>query len=86
MRQVVPGVSPTAPVMAAENAASVNPAVPMGGVVGARSHSGSCREAAVEIQSNVPWIGFPVAYALSGILLTTFTSSCFSRNKCGGGA
>ena len=44
----------------------------MGGVAGARSHSGPCREAAVEIQSTVPWIGFPVAYALSGILLTVF--------------
>jgi putative transport protein len=49
-----------------------NPAVLMGGVAGARSHSGPCREAAVEIQSNVPWIGFPVAYAVSGILLTIF--------------
>ena len=35
--------------------------------------SGSpCREAAVEIQSNVPWIGFPVGYAVSGVLLTVF--------------
>jgi putative transport protein len=47
-----------------------NPAVLMGGVAGARSHSGPCREAAVEIGSNVPWIGFPVAYAVSGVLLT----------------
>jgi hypothetical protein len=31
-----------------------------------------CREAAVEIQSSVPWIGFPVAYAVSSILLTIF--------------
>jgi putative transport protein len=50
----------------------INPAVLMGGVAGARSHSGPCREAAVEIKSSVPWIGFPVAYALSGILLTVF--------------
>jgi putative transport protein len=49
-----------------------NPAILMGGVAGARSHSGPCREAAVEIQSNVPWIGFPVAYAVSGVLLTVF--------------
>jgi putative transport protein len=49
-----------------------NPAILMGAVAGARSHSGPCREAAVEIQSNVPWIGFPVAYAVSGILLTVF--------------
>jgi putative transport protein len=44
----------------------------MGGVAGARSHSGPCREAAKEIDSTVPWIGFPVAYAVSGILLTIF--------------
>jgi putative transport protein len=50
----------------------MNPAVLMGGVAGARSHSGPCREAAAEIQSNVPWIGFPVAYAVSGVLLTIF--------------
>ena len=50
----------------------INPAVLMGGVAGARSHSGPCREAAVEINSTVPWIGFPVAYAVSGILLTIF--------------
>jgi putative transport protein len=50
----------------------INPAVLMGGVAGARSHSGPCREAAVEIQSSVPWIGFPVGYAVSGILLTVF--------------
>ncbi len=47
-----------------------NAAVLMGGVAGARSHSGPCREAAKEIDSTVPWIGFPVAYAISGILLT----------------
>ena len=50
----------------------INPAVLMGGVAGARSHSGPCREAAAEIESSVPWIGFPVAYALSGIMLTVF--------------
>ena len=48
----------------------INAAVLMGGVAGARSHSGPCREAAKEIDSSVPWIGFPVAYAISGILLT----------------
>ncbi len=50
----------------------INPAILMGGVAGARSHSGPCREAAVEIGSSVPWIGFPVGYAVSGILLTVF--------------
>ena len=50
----------------------INPAILMGGVAGARSHSGPAREAAKEIDSTVPWIGFPVAYAISGILLTVF--------------
>ncbi|WP_297833574.1 transporter [Pseudomonas sp.] len=50
----------------------INPAILMGGVAGARSHSGPAREAAKEIDSTVPWIGFPVAYAVSGILLTIF--------------
>nr|WP_315430612.1 transporter [uncultured Albidiferax sp.] len=50
----------------------INPAVLMGGVAGARSHSGPAREAAKEVNSSVPWIGFPVAYAVSGILLTVF--------------
>lgn len=49
---------------------------PMGAVAGARSHSGPAREAAAEIQSNVPWIGFPVGYAGSGVLLTVF--GCFA--------
>jgi putative transport protein len=49
-----------------------NPAVLMGAVAGARSHSGPCREAAKEIKSTVPWIGFPVAYAVSGVILTVF--------------
>jgi len=50
----------------------MNPAILMGATAGARSHSGPCREAAVEIQSSVPWLGFPVAYAISGVLLTVF--------------
>jgi len=50
----------------------INPAVLMGGVAGARSHSGPAREASVEIGSSVPWIGFPVGYAVSGVLLTIF--------------
>jgi len=50
----------------------INPAVLMGGVAGARSHSGPAREAAKEINSSVPWVGFPVGYAVSGVLLTIF--------------
>ena len=50
----------------------INPAILMGGVAGARSHSGPAREAAKEIDSSVPWIGFPVGYAVSGVLLTVF--------------
>jgi hypothetical protein len=36
-----------------------------------RGH-GPAREAAKEINSSVPWIGFPVGYAVSGVLLTVF--------------
>ncbi len=54
------------------NVMKINPAVLMGGVAGARSHSGPAREAAKEIGSSVPWIGFPVGYAVSGVLLTVF--------------
>ncbi len=50
----------------------VNPAVLMGGVAGSRSHSGPAREAAKEIDSSVPWVGFPVGYAVSGVLYTVF--------------
>ena len=50
----------------------INPAILMGGVAGARAHRGPAREAAKEIGSSVPWIGFPVGYAVSGILLTVF--------------
>ena len=50
----------------------INAAVLMGGVAGARSHSGPAREASAEIGSSVPWIGFPVGYAISGVLLTVF--------------
>lgn len=50
----------------------INPAVLMGGVAGARSHSGPAREAAKEVGSSVPWVGFPVGYAVSGVLLTVF--------------
>jgi putative transport protein len=50
----------------------INPAVLMGGVAGSRSHSGPCREAAKEIGSSVPWVGFPVGYAVSGVLYTVF--------------
>lgn len=50
----------------------INPAVLMGGVAGSRSHSGPAREAAKEIGSSVPWVGFPVGYAVSGVLYTVF--------------
>lgn len=50
----------------------INPAVLMGATAGARSHSGPAREAAKEIDSSVPWIAFPVGYAISGVLLTIF--------------
>ncbi|MGH8235639.1 MAG: transporter, partial [Steroidobacteraceae bacterium] len=50
----------------------INPALLMGATAGARSHSGPAREAAKEIDSSVPWIAFPVGYAISGVLLTVF--------------
>jgi len=50
----------------------INPAVLMGGVAGSRSHSGPAREASKEIESSVPWVGFPVGYAVSGVLYTVF--------------
>ena len=50
----------------------INPAILMGCVAGARSHPGSAREAARQTGGSVPWIGFPVGYAVSGILLTVF--------------
>jgi len=50
----------------------INPAVLMGGVAGSRSHSGPAREASKEIDSTVPWVGFPVGYAVSGVLYTVF--------------
>ncbi|MFJ0922876.1 TrkA C-terminal domain-containing protein [Bordetella bronchiseptica] len=50
----------------------INPALLMGATAGARSHSGPAREAAKEVGSSVPWLGFPVGYAVSGVLLTMF--------------
>ena len=50
----------------------LNPAVLVGGVAGARAHPDAAREAVKTIASNVPWTGFPVAYAVSVLLLTLF--------------
>ncbi|MFI5315449.1 MAG: aspartate:alanine exchanger family transporter [Myxococcota bacterium] len=50
----------------------LNPAILMGATAGARSHSGPAREAAKEVDSSVPWLGFPVGYAISGVLYTVF--------------
>jgi putative transport protein len=50
----------------------LNYAVLMGATAGARSHSAPCREAAEEIGSTVPWIGFSVGYAVAGVLLTVY--------------
>ena len=41
-------------------------------MTGIRSVVTSAPEAAVEIQNSVPWIGFSVGYAGSGILLAVF--------------
>ena len=48
----------------------IHPVLLMGATAGARSHSGPAREAAAEAGSSVPWLGFPVGYAVSGVLLT----------------
>ena len=50
----------------------INPAILMGAIAGARSHLGAARDAARELDGSVPWIGFPVAYAVSALLLTLF--------------
>jgi putative transport protein len=50
----------------------INPAILLGVVAGARAHPESAREAAQRTGSHVPWIGFPVAYAVSIVLLTLF--------------
>ncbi len=44
----------------------------MGGVAGARSHSGPVPRGGGGDRQLVPWIGFPVGYAVSGVLLTVF--------------
>jgi putative transport protein len=54
------------------HAMKMNAAILAGAVAGARSHAECAREAAEDMDSSVPWIGFPVAYAVSGVLLTLF--------------
>ena len=39
---------------------------------GVRRTPSAAREAAKEIDSSVPWVGFPVGYAISGVLYTVF--------------
>jgi putative transport protein len=41
-------------------------------VVGMAVGMGPAREASAEIGRSVPWIGFPVGDAVSGVLLTVF--------------
>jgi putative transport protein len=48
----------------------LNPAILMGAIAGARSHGAPARAAACELGSSVPWIGFPVAYAVSTLAVT----------------
>ncbi len=50
----------------------INPAILQGALAGTRSHPAAALESVRESGSNVPWIGFPVAYAVSGLLLTAF--------------
>jgi putative transport protein len=50
----------------------INAAVLAGSIGGARAHAGPARHASLETGSAVPWIGFPVSYAVSSVLLTAF--------------
>jgi len=54
------------------HAMKINPAILVGAVAGARSRLDPARAAAREVGSSVPWIGFPVAYAVSVVLVTAF--------------
>jgi putative transport protein len=63
---------------------NINAAVLMGGVAGARTHSGPAREAAKEIDSSVPWVGFPIGYAVAVLLTVSATSRwCWRNSNCG---
>ena len=48
----------------------LNPAVLMGVIAGARSHAAPAGDAARELGSSVPWLGFPVAFAVSTLAVT----------------
>ena len=67
----------------------INPAVLMGGVAGSRSHSGPAREAAKEIGTSVPWVGFPVGLcglrrALHGVRLLRDVAVAMTGARGGG--
>ena len=54
------------------HAMKINPAILQGAIAGGRSHPRAARVAARDAGSHVPWIGFPVAYAVSVLLVTVF--------------
>ena len=54
------------------HAMKINAAILAGTLAGARSNADCARETAEDMDSSVAWIGFPVAFAVSGVLLTLF--------------
>ena len=67
---VVSTIPPIATWAIGHHLMKLNPAVLMGAIAGARSHGAPARDAARELGSSVPWIGFPVAYAVSTLAVT----------------
>lgn len=46
----------------------INPAVLMGVVAGARVNTAPVKEATNDLKSSVPWVGYPIPYAVSNVL------------------
>ena len=67
---VVSTIPPIAAWVIGHHVMKLNPAVLMGAIAGARSHAAPARDAARELGSSVPWLGFPVAYAVSTLVVT----------------
>ena len=67
---VVSTIPPIAAWAIGHHLMKLNPAVLMGAIAGARSHGAPARNAACELGSSVPWIGFPVAHAISTLAVT----------------
>jgi putative transport protein len=46
----------------------INAAVLMGVVAGARVNTAPVKEATNDLKSSVPWVGYPIPYAVSNVL------------------